>query len=132
MKKLSKAQSTQLDTIADALVERYDALDTAIGAYNAAMEEAWTAVDEALGAYNETLSEARELRGDIVDQIQNHIDDKSEKWQDSDKGQAYESWRQQWEQIDLEEVEIDKPDELELNADNPEGLFADVPQEIEE
>jgi len=42
------------------------------------------------------------------------MSDRSEKWQDSERGQAYEQWKGEYEGNHLEEIDLDMPDALEV------------------
>ena len=111
MKKLSKEQCAQRDEIAGRLRSRFSDLDLAVEAYNSAVEAAWAKVEETKNDYNEAIADANEWQQDVAADIQSYMDDRSEKWLEGEKGQAYESWRSEYEQ-EFPTADLDKPDEL--------------------
>lgn len=111
--KLTKQEAAQVSKMADALDEAGAALTDAVNAYNEAMAKAFEAVAAARDAYNEAVSDARGMVEDLVSDRRSEWEDKSEKWQESDKGQDAERWISEWEGIDLEEVEVSEPEAIE-------------------
>jgi len=98
-------------------------------------EEAFTAAQEK----NENLieraaelivvvNEAEEFRSDIVERLQNEFDDKSETWQESDKGDEVTDFISEWDSVSFDEPELTDLANLELDdyADNLEGLPTEV------
>ena len=85
--KLTKAQCTERDGFAKKLSDASDKVVDAVAEYNA------------------TLEAAREFCVDIAQLGQDEWDDKSEKWQESDRGTDCGGWIDQWRDVDLEAVE---------------------------
>ena len=71
-------------------------------------------------AYKAAVEEAKAFAERIAEEMTNYFDDRSEKWQDGDAGGEYQSWKDEWENADLDSVEeIVKPD---INMpDGPDG-----------
>jgi DNA repair exonuclease SbcCD ATPase subunit len=111
MKKISKDQIKRRDELQGKLQSLMADLETACEAYNEALREKWSAIDDALGAYNEAIGEVNEWQQEIASDIQSYMDDRSEKWLESDKAQEYESWREEFED-EIEEVKLEQPEEL--------------------
>lgn len=111
--KLSKADDKRRDGFVAELEIKGGKLSQAISEFNAAMQEAWSKVEAAQTEYNELLGEISEFRDEIVSERQGEWDDKSEKWQEGERGEAAQSWITAWENIDFSEVDISQPDELE-------------------
>jgi len=88
-------------------------LDAVIEVYNAKLAELFALVQEALEVYNATIWDAQSFRTDLVSELEGYRDERSDKWQESDRGQAFEDWIQEWENLDLDEVTIDEPEPLE-------------------
>jgi len=126
MKALSKDQSKQKGTLIDDIRTAHAELGTAVIEYNAAMEKAKDEVQGKLNALNEKLQEAGEWVGGITSDMQSYYDEKSERWQESEPGQNYSSWKEDHESLSFDEVEIDFPEDLELPdcgvADELDGL----------
>jgi peptidoglycan hydrolase CwlO-like protein len=88
MKKLSK------DKIAE-LYQLYDQLDT---------EQ--SEIEAAMGVYNEIMHQLNESLQEVAEEIEAYIDDRSEKWKESERGDAYQDWLYFFEE---EKDEIDEP-----------------------
>ena len=95
--------------------ERLAGFVTGLQAVNMDIDEAYEELErahekfcETLDRFNEGLAEAVEFRDEIVGEMNDYADDKSEKWQDGDAGQSYREWINEWENCELSEV--DKPD----------------------
>lgn len=109
------------------LVRHRDALEKAAGVVadchahlNAALEEAVRPLNDAIRAYNDVVALARAFVDDIADEFRSEYDGKSERWQESDRGQTASAFVEAWQNVDLDEVakiEIVEPDEPELHAD---------------
>jgi hypothetical protein len=78
-------------------------------------------------AYNMALRESHGFVEGIASAARERWDSRSERWQDSDKGQSAATWVEAWESAasELENGELDEPEEGEL-----EGL--DIADEGEE
>jgi hypothetical protein len=57
-----------------------------------------SAMDDAALAYNEARNELEAFRSEIHTKISEYVDSKSEAWQESDRGQAIQTWRDAWEE----------------------------------
>ena len=94
--------------------------------YNDAANTLRAPIEALLAEYNEIIEEARGFAEDIATTAEGEFDDKSEKWQEGEKGQAVSEWKDAWASIELEAVEIEWPEDLaepELeHADNLETL----------
>ena len=114
MKKISKDQIKRRDELQGKLQSLMADLETACEAYNETLREKWSAIDDALGAYNEAIGEVNEWQQEIASDIQSYMDDRSEKWLESDKASEYESWREEFED-EIEEVTLEQPEELDTS-----------------
>ena len=117
MNKLSKEQLTARDTLCEALRTSHAALTEALEAFNNVMDQAWPGAEEALADYNHLVAQANAWLGEIAGEMQEYMDERSEKWQESERGQAYDGWRQEFED-ELEEIELERPKELTLETDD--------------
>lgn len=131
MTKLTKAQLKQRDELGAKLNGAKEDLEHAVEEYNAALTTAWDEVQQSLDAMNELIDDANSWRTDIAQEIADYISERSEKWQEGDKGQAYGQWQTEWEE-DIERIELEKPDDLSL--DDIEGdytqLLESTPEEV--
>ena len=67
-------------------------------------------------AYNMALREAHGFVEGVASAARERWDSRSERWQDSDKGQSASTWVEAWESAasELENGELDEPEEGEL------------------
>ena len=88
------------------------------------IDEAMITLNNAIDAYNAFINRAVERRDEIVSDMEAFADDRSDAWRDGDRGQAYDSWKNEFETFELETVE---------NFDLPEfmGALCDLPTSAE-
>jgi hypothetical protein len=129
MKKLTKEQLKERDGHIDALSEGFAELERAISAFNTAQDAAWEAVDVALGEYNEAVTAANAFQSDVAASIEDYVSERSEKWQEGDRADAYDSWKTAWEE-EFEEATVEQPTKLEMPEDYSEELGM-RPEEVE-
>ena len=110
--KLTKAEDQRRMDYVTSLNELKSKLEDAIGEFNAKREELKAPVEAAFNAYKEALAEAKGFAEDIASAAEGQIDDKSERWQESERGEAARSWQQEW-----EGAELDEPDDIDFGDD---------------
>ena len=110
---LTKAESARRDGYVKELNEKAAVIEDAVRVYNEGVAALRETLEKTITDYNETLGEARGFAEDIASAAEAAIDAKSEKWQEGEKGQAAANWRDEWQAVELEEIEIEWPDELE-------------------
>lgn len=109
MKKLARSRQNEMSRIQERLREAAAGLEEAVGTANEAISQAHRSLVEAADAYNEAVEEAEAFRDDVVSEMEGYADERSEKWRDSDRGQAYESWMNQWRELGFDKAEFDEP-----------------------
>lgn len=123
MKKLNKEQmeqrethSTTLHTAFEKIEANYSILEDMINDYNKDVD-----------TFNEALAATREFVGEITADMNSYMEDKSEAWQEGDKGGEYAEWRDTWDQMELEDMEhLTMPD-------NPtDTTYSTIPDELRE
>lgn len=120
MKKLTKHALTERDEITGKLTDTYNALEEALLTFNNAMQTVWdTDVEPAIEAYNAAVEAAKEWRDEQVGEMEQYIDERSEKWEEGEAGQRYTAWKQEYEYLELERVELSMPEPVELESGNP-------------
>lgn len=132
MKKISKAESELRDEIVRKLNDAFLGMERAVDELNQAIGEHWSAVEDAQSVYNEALNEAQEWRDNIVTQIDEYVDERSDKWREGEKAEAYESWKSEYEAIDFSEAQLSAPDELSLDVENPAEAIEGLPDSVED
>jgi seryl-tRNA synthetase len=102
--------------------------------YVAQLNDLGRKVQEAANAYNEVMEEmntalenVREWRDDVVGSLEDYIDNKSDKWQESDKGLAWTDLKNEWEGAELDEFEL--LDVSDIPDDEFGSRIADLQQE---
>lgn len=73
----------------------------------------WSKVEDAMSEYNGALSDARDFIDEKHTAFEDEYGEKSEKWQEGDRGSAARDWIDSFESVDLEDAELDAPDSLE-------------------
>jgi F0F1-type ATP synthase membrane subunit b/b' len=130
--KLTKAQIEQKGELSAKLTTALDELNASVEAFNLAVADERATLQTSLDAYNAVLSEAREFASDIASQADQDISDKSEKWQEGERGQAAIEYKDAWEtlaQSSLDDLEIEMPDELEIDEPDHVGELDNAPEE---
>jgi hypothetical protein len=115
VKKLTKKQMDEQVALAHALDGAHEKYANAVVDVNKAIEEAneliRNAIGEdsdyqiAIGDVNEALSKCRDFRDEIVGEMDEYMADRSEKWTESDAGEAYSGWKDEWENFELDDIE---------------------------
>jgi hypothetical protein len=103
------------------MVNRQQGLAARLEEAAKAIADAQEALGNAVSTYNDVLSDAREFRDELVSDMDSFASERSDKWQESEAGQEYDAWKDEWEQLDLDD--IDPPEEYELeHADSLDQL----------
>lgn len=115
--KLSKEELITRAKHVEALNTAWGKVEDAISHYNDRVTELRDEVEKTVGAYNEVVNEVRGFAEDVYTQADQEISDKSERWQEGDKGVAAIEWKTEWENASFDELSIEFPEEL--NVDVP-------------
>ena len=115
MKHLSRPQEDARAKLLDELRNAKAAVEETVAAVNSAIDEK---VNGAIGNYNTALTALAEFRDDIVSQMEEYYDTRTESWQNGDAGSNYSSWKDEWEGVDLNEIdEVDFVETPDMNHD---------------
>jgi hypothetical protein len=120
--KLSKSHRSQINDLITKLREAQEALAPAIVAYNAALAEAHGKLLDALEPYSEALSYVEEDVQSIGATLREEWDEKSEKWQESDKGIEASDGIEAMENFSMDDLTVEEPDMIEKPEDYAETL----------
>lgn len=112
MKRLGAGHSKEWQKLIEDVRNAQTELSSSIEAYNTALEAAKADVEPAVNKMNEALEAARQFRDSIVEQIESYVSDRSEKWAESDAASTIEDWKQEWENAEIEDVELELPEAL--------------------
>lgn len=104
MMKLTKADQA-------AIADKIGDIRQLLGEFNTAKQAAIQAMDDVVRAINEKREELHELLDGAAGSAEEYYDEKSEKWQEGDRGSAYSDWKDELRRIaDEVESEIEAPE----------------------
>lgn len=103
--KLTKDQAQQHAENCRALADAADTLTEAYEKFQVTIDAARLDYNAAIAEYNNALDTARGFVTDQASEWRGEYDERSEKWQESDKGQDADERIQSWEDADLSDVE---------------------------
>lgn len=124
MNKLSKEQVAELASLSANVRTKLADLESAVDRYNSVIQDA---KEDAIAAHNElrdAVDEAAEFVGSLHSDMEGYFDDRSEKWQEGEKGRAYADWMANFDSI------TDSVDDLELH-DPVDMVDCDLADEID-
>ena len=110
MLKLTQNEVTRLQSASAAISELYEELDNTRQRFESEIAEIKSKIGEA-------KQDAWEVLDDAANQAESYYDERSEKWQEGDRGQAYSEWKDELRRLadecaeDDEDTEISVPDE---------------------
>jgi len=112
MKKLNKAQNTELQEWITKLGDAKQKMEDAYGE----LEEKHGILADAIGEYNGIVTDIGGWRDQLVGEMEDYQSERSDKWQEGDAGQQYESWIDEWRGLEFEEIEVpDLPEAPEVD-----------------
>lgn len=126
--KLTKDELATREKIINTLRITSEAVGDAVEDFNDAMATAGEKLQEAVAAYNEALETAREFASDIANQANEDFNDKSEKWQEGERGEAANEWIRAWDNLDMGELEIELPDQIMFEAPEAADELENAPE----
>jgi hypothetical protein len=130
--KLSKQELELRDQHVEKLERAWSNIEQAISSYNQVTnEELREPVEKAVADYNEVLGGAKEFAEKIANRMDGEFDEKSEKWRDSERGQAAAELRDTWQEMEMEKLELEWPDDLAVNDPDHAPELAELPTEAE-
>lgn len=130
MKKLSKAQEHQRQSLCAEVEQKRDALEEQVQLFNHTLAEEWIKVEARLADVNDAIGSLNAFIDDITDEMDGYLSERSERWQESDVGQDYDAWKQQWQEAKLSEAELEAPADVEM-TEVPVEQVRDLPDSPE-
>jgi hypothetical protein len=121
--KLSKAQEAERNELRDRLTDVKNALDEKLVAANEAIGEANAALTE----YNSVVAEMETFAEGIASEIEDFISEKSERWQEGERGQAVAAMLGEWQSADF--TQPDAYEELPEPEDDPADTLDGLPSD---
>lgn len=111
--RLTKQQVVQKAELVARLNAAREKLVEAIEEFNARLVEAYGDVEAVARSYNDIVEEAAALRDDVVEEGRSYFDERSETWQESERGVECSGWLDEWEGAVLDPVDVWMPDGIE-------------------
>jgi hypothetical protein len=122
--RLTDDEEKRYEELKDELYGAYDSIEGAVYDYNEAEKELREPIEDTLTDYNKALSNLRDF-------VKKTAFEKRGEYESGDlpeNASAVDAWIREWEDADLDEVEIKYPEEtLEVNFDNHADI--DLPTE---
>ncbi len=129
--KLDKSETTVRDQFIEGLREAAGKVEDAINVYNEAVLALRTTLEAAVAEYNEVVLAAQGFAEDIGRRADEEFDDKSERWQEGDKGQSAGEWRDAWQGAEFEELSIEFPEDISSEIPDVADALEELPVEAE-
>jgi hypothetical protein len=129
VKKLDKQQRERKAELLEAAFAAREALNAAVARFNELMAQEWAGVEKEAEALNAAISDLTSFRDEVMQSMEDYAGERSEKWQESEAGQNYAAWMEQWEGLRVDEVELERPadvDEPDVDLDD----FDQLPEEV--
>jgi hypothetical protein len=104
--RLTKKQVERLGELQDALQYERAAISGEFQRTRVALHAAVQDYNIMVERHNRSLARAREFVETVAAELRDAVDEKSDKWKDSDAGQAAEGMVEEWENARLEDVEL--------------------------
>ena len=124
--KLTKAEVKEGEVHIDSLEVASTGINAAVEAFNNGLEVMRSDFKIAVDSYNEQLASIREFTANVANRFEDEISDKSDRWQEGDAGNAAAELRDAWQNIELEDIEIDLPEDIEFEAGDHESALRDL------
>lgn len=132
MKRISKDLIAERDKIASELGNLSRDLETAIDSFNDRVRELWEEmVSPAVNAYNDAVDDAENWRDNAVAAMEDYQNERSEKWLDSDNGQLFQEWMDEYNELDTDKIDLDEPGAVEVPTMSLEDDILALPEERE-
>lgn len=132
MKFLNKEQQSNLSQLQSDLQDAQEKVESAINDFNANINDLWAnSVTESLDNYNKLVQQANEFVEETRDSMQTYYDERSEKWQEGERGQEFQSWLVEWDSTELEEIDVTMPEETDVPDFQAVEVIAELPSELD-
>lgn len=113
MKSLTNEQMEERAQLISQLNEAGMELLSAVRRMNEQIDFMWPPVYSAQKKYNELLEKADEWQSQVHADMEEHSDNESQQWRESEEGQQYIAWMRKF-TTDSEEMRLNKPQPMEL------------------
>ena len=119
--KLTKTEAKTGEALLGGLELATVVLNEAIGTFNKGLSVLRSNLQDVIDAYNEQLNGIREFAGDVGGRFEDEIDGKSEHWRESEAAEAANEMLDAWESLNVEDVEMDFPEDVNIEVGDHES-----------
>jgi division protein CdvB (Snf7/Vps24/ESCRT-III family) len=111
--KLTRDEIVAKAELAEAISKAWDTVESAVMEYNEKVEQAKVEMREVVTAFNDVAGQVAVFAAGVADRANLEFDERSEKWQEGEDGQAATAWKDEWDDFDSDGIEnVDWPEEL--------------------
>ena len=129
--KLTKQEEAQRSELYAKLHSARGALDAKIEDVNDALQTAIDALEGAIADYNSALDDARNFVVDIVSQAEEDFSDKSERWQEGERGEIVRAWIDEWDTAQLDDIDAPEIERIVIDLEDHADILEQLPSEAE-
>ena len=119
---LTKKEQTERDALVTHLRTAQQNMDEARDVAEAAMVHLINVFNDSIGYYNAALGDAEMFTDALLSRLEEELDNRSEAWRTSEKGDDAEAFIAEWRELDFLELEMHT--EIELHTDDAEHADA--------
>lgn len=117
--KITAKDRKQLDELTSTVADRRSDLEDQLAEYNNVVADAIAQLNEKIREYNESVEAVRANLEDIKNDLRDQFDNKTDRWQEGDKGQAVSTWLDTIEDVHSGITDADElPEHEELEIDS--------------
>lgn len=107
--KKKTAVTEAVDELNEKLKAKEKAIQDLLQEYADIIEDGGNELETLVEEYNEVVSDVNDFCVDVSSSIEDYMNERSEKWQESEKAEAYQSWKDDWEQS-FQEMDLQRPE----------------------
>lgn len=131
--KLSKAQLQRRDKLIDDLRGARGKLVDVVAVTNAEIQRlVGDDLTPAIEAYNALLEQARAFVDELGTDFRSEFDDKSEGWQEGERGQAADEFIGAFENVSFDDVELPQVEEIAIDENDEAVMLEELPEGVEQ
>ncbi len=114
---MKKSDAKKFDALIDELEGLGGKLSDVATRYNETVQKAWEEFQEALYFYHEHLDDVKAWVEEYAATLAEEYGSRSERWRESDKGQAFQAFVEEWSTFHLDEIESDEPEMIDIEGE---------------
>lgn len=115
----------------NAVLVAFETLQQAVTAYNTALQTAWeTHLTAPLATYTRAVEEVTEYVTETAEALRDQVFARSERWQESETGQAAEALVSEWEAFSADPYEPEEIAAFSVGDYDPRDQFGEDPEDV--